>query len=474
MDDPLVGGHLQRLALWRRGSHEVALFKVRVYLRRPGAGGGENVHVAVAAGAGVGVVDAGGRARLRDAMGGVVSPVQAMWRARLEGGRIAAVGERWVAVMHEGRRWHVGAEAGGALTLTERSNAPDDATADLDPFPARSEPVAASPGDGTRRDDRGARIVAQLARAETDGRRMGLVRAVAKAVARLERRIDAMRGDLTRARGVETAAEHARLFIAPAAKASRGATRLEAVDWSTGEARPIALAIDPARGAREQIDALFRRARRLRQGSAITRARLDDAERSHDALRAVAEACAAADDADLDALEARARAAAPRDFRVLVAHGSRSSLPSPSADSGRATAPGRGPHPPHRTFFGASGARILVGRAAAHNDALTFRVARPHDLWLHAKGRAGAHVVVPLDKGSSCPPDVLVEAAHLAVHFSDARDETLTEVEYAQRRYVRKPRGSAPGLVVVDREKVIVLRREPEVLRALLEREAPR
>src|ERR1019366_3337085 len=113
---------------------------------------------------------------------------------------------------------------------------------------------------------------------------------------------------------------------------------------------------------------------------------------------------ALADDAEPDVtrLTALARAAAPRDFKLA---------PPPSA-----------PAPPSRTFLSASGARILVGRAAEKNDALTFHVARPHDLWLHAKNRAGSHVVVPLDKNTSCPGDVLVDAAHLAAHFSEARD----------------------------------------------------
>jgi predicted ribosome quality control (RQC) complex YloA/Tae2 family protein len=92
-------------------------------------------------------------------------------------------------------------------------------------------------------------------------------------------------------------------------------------------------------------------------------------------------------------------------------------------------------------------------------------------LWLHAKGWTGAHVVVPLRKGASCPPEALVEAAHLAAHFSDARSETVVEVAYTPRRYVRKPRGSAPGAVVVDREKVIVLRKSEDVLKDLLARE---
>jgi predicted ribosome quality control (RQC) complex YloA/Tae2 family protein len=75
---------------------------------------------------------------------------------------------------------------------------------------------------------------------------------------------------------------------------------------------------------------------------------------------------------------------------------------------------------------------------------------------------------VPLEKGTSCPPDVLVDAATLAAHFSDARDEAVCDVSYVERRYVRKPRGSAPGAVTYDHEKVLALRVEPERLARLL------
>jgi len=112
-----------------------------------------------------------------------------------------------------------------------------------------------------------------------------------------------------------------------------------------------------------------------------------------------------------------------------------------------------------------------VGRDAAPNDELTLHVARPRDLWLHVKNWTGAHVVVPLDKGASCPSEVLVQAAHLAAHFSDARAERVVEVSYVARRFVRKPRGSAPGAVVVDREKVLVLRKEDALIKHLLESE---
>jgi predicted ribosome quality control (RQC) complex YloA/Tae2 family protein len=77
-------------------------------------------------------------------------------------------------------------------------------------------------------------------------------------------------------------------------------------------------------------------------------------------------------------------------------------------------------------------------------------------------------VIVPLEKSRVCPSDLLVDAAHLAAHFSGARGEGVVEVQHVPRRHLRKPRGSAPGLVVVDREKVTVLRVEPDRLARLL------
>jgi len=306
---------------------------------------------------------------------------------------------------------------------------------------------------------RGAAIADELAQIHVGGRLNALRRALAKGIARVERRIAAVKGDLARTDGADAMAQRARLFVAAAASAPRGAKKLTATDWATGEAHDIDLPIDPARGAKEQIDALFKRARRLKEGAKIARARLNEAEASLTALKD-AQSSLAEDGADLGALEASARAAAPRDFKFAQ-------NPAPSSSHTRSDQR----RPPYRTFLGASGARILVGRGAVHNDALTLHIARSHDLWLHAKNMHGAHVVVPLEKGASCPSDLLIEAAHLAAHFSDGRDEDLIEVQYTPRRYIRKPKGSAPGLVVVDREKVIALRKDREELRRLLETE---
>ena len=323
------------------------------------------------------------------------------------------------------------------------------------------EAAAAGPDDDDL-DARGARIVEALAQAESGGRRDALGRAITRALSKIDRRIEAVRGDLARAEQAGEMGRVAQLFVAEAARAPRGAKRLVAQDWSSGEAREVELPLDPGKPARAQVDALFQRARRLKEGARIGQERLADAERARSSLAQLATQLAGTSP-DVAALETRARAAAPRDFKL--ASGPTQALP------GRVKK--QPPLPPYREFTASAGGRIRVGRGAEQNDELTLHVARPHDLWLHAKNRAGAHVVVPLDKGASCPGDLLVEAAHLAAHFSEARGEDVVEVQYTPRRYLRKPKGSAPGLVVVDREKVLVLRLQPELLRKLLEREVP-
>jgi predicted ribosome quality control (RQC) complex YloA/Tae2 family protein len=290
--------------------------------------------------------------------------------------------------------------------------------------------------------------------------RDAFARALSRALARVDRRLAAIESDLAKAATAREVAERARLFVASAASAARGTTVLVAVDWTTGSPQPIEMPLDPAKGASEQLTALFRRARRLTAGTTAGLQRFRTTEAAAKGLRDLALALTDPE-ADVRSLEARALAFAPLDY-------SRAARATATPVKARAKL---GARAPFRKFVGAGGRPILVGRDAARNDELTLHVARPRDLWLHVRNSAGAHVVVPLDKGASCPADVLVQAAHLAAHFSEARDERTVEVTYVARRFVRKPRGSAPGAVVVDREKVIILRKEDPVIRELLDSE---
>lgn len=101
------------------------------------------------------------------------------------------------------------------------------------------------------------------------------------------------------------------------------------------------------------------------------------------------------------------------------------------------------------------GFKVAIGRSAQENDALV-RQANPRDLWLHAKGVPGAHVIVR-SGGRPVPPQVLKRAAELAAWHSQARGEGWVEVSYTEVRYLRKPKGAPPGAVVLTREQVVVV-----------------
>ena len=100
-----------------------------------------------------------------------------------------------------------------------------------------------------------------------------------------------------------------------------------------------------------------------------------------------------------------------------------------------------------RRYRSSDGYEILVGRAARTNDQLTFRLARPNDIWLHAADYPGSHVVIRNLSRSEIPQRTIIEAAQLAGKFSQAGDDSKVTIHYTQRKFLSKPKGAAPGLV---------------------------
>lgn len=110
-----------------------------------------------------------------------------------------------------------------------------------------------------------------------------------------------------------------------------------------------------------------------------------------------------------------------------------------------------------RRYRSSDGYEILVGRAARTNDQLTFKIARPHDLWLHAADYPGSHVVVRNSSRNEIPQRTMIEAAQLAAKFSQASEDAKVNVHYAQRKFLSKPKGAAPGLVRMSSFKTITV-----------------
>ncbi|MEW5826565.1 MAG: NFACT RNA binding domain-containing protein [Candidatus Bipolaricaulota bacterium] len=243
---------------------------------------------------------------------------------------------------------------------------------------------------------------------------------IQQALAKRERTIRSLESWLHDADAADDIRRKADLAMLHAAEIGRGAVRLVAHDparraWAEVE-------LDPALDGRENARRLYKRAKKLDRGRPGVMARLDRVRAEASRLRAALDGGADADVADLlpQARPARvAPAAGPR--RVQI-----------------------------------EGYTVLIGRSARENDAV-LRGAAPHDIWLHALGVAGAHVLIRLGEHVEVPASVLGEAARLAARHSRADRRGKVAVTYTEARNVRKPKGGAPGLAIVTRGSTLTV-----------------
>ncbi len=90
---------------------------------------------------------------------------------------------------------------------------------------------------------------------------------------------------------------------------------------------------------------------------------------------------------------------------------------------------------------------IYVGKNNFQNDYLTLKFADGNDWWFHAKKLPGAHVILK-SNGALVSDKTFEEAASLAAHYSKAEGADKVEVDYVQRKYIKKPGGAKPGFVI--------------------------
>lgn len=267
---------------------------------------------------------------------------------------------------------------------------------------------------------------------------------------RLARLVRALERDRERHGDPDALAMDGELFKTVMGRVTRGQKSVAVTDWE-GAAKEIEL--DPTKNPQQNLELFFSRARRAREGQRRIAPRLDEARaRSEEVDDARAAIRSEPDEADV--------------ARALALLEDPRAAPSP-----RRRAAKQGGRQPWRSFRLHGDVVARVGRSARDNDTLTLR-ARGNDLWLHARGTVGAHVIVPCPDGEA-PTELLLDAARLAAWFSPLRDETAVDVQYTRRKHLDKPGKGAPGLVLVRKEKVIRVRRDEEAARALLAAEVP-
>lgn len=268
-----------------------------------------------------------------------------------------------------------------------------------------------------------------------DARRAPLLNKLKK----LERTKEKVRQEAERTDKAQTFRREGELLTQNLYALKRGQTSVRLTEYlEDGTTREVDVPLDPKRTPQQEVEHRFHQYKRMVRGAEIARQRLVTLEEEGRALKA-----------QLEAIET-SPAEAP-------------ALPEKKVKAGQQQA-----LPPYREYIGFGGQRIWVGRGSMHNDSLTFHVARPFHVWFHARGLPGAHVVVPIEKNAELHPEVLLDAAHLAAHHSDAKGEPRTEVSYVPVKFVHKGKDAPAGAVTYNREKTLMLRVEKSRLDRLL------
>lgn len=269
-------------------------------------------------------------------------------------------------------------------------------------------------------------------------------------LARLEKNLER---DLEKLKAMQAGAALGELLKTMLHQVPRGSPEIQAVDWTTGE--PIRVPLDPALSAKANMQRFFSKAKKGARGLPIVERRLDEVRSKRRALE-----------------EERERIqAASGDALIRLAERAGDETQTSTGGSPKRTTKKKPIDQWSRRFVAEDGSEIRVGRGAKENDRLTLQGTRGHDIWLHARGTAGAHVVLRVEKGRSPGKDALMDAAHLAVFFSSAKNESKAEVIQTEARNVKKTKGDPPGRVSVAKGKTILIDVDPKRLDRLLGRE---
>lgn len=279
--------------------------------------------------------------------------------------------------------------------------------------------------------------------------RRELARPVAKEKQRLERLLDKLNADLQKTAGAQSLSRQGEALKVNLHRVQKGRKRISLPDPYNPGGEPIGVDLDPARDARENMQRLFARSKRLSAARPKIEERVTQTKKDLETTARLSGRIGKAESfSDLSELE-----------KQLAGAGiARPKKPAAQKPQRRL---------PYKVYRSAKGLRILVGRSGRDNNQLTFKVARGSDLWLHAQNTPGAHVVVPLERGQEVDEQTLLDAATLAAATSGQKRDQKVEVTYTRKKNVHPIKRAPPGLVSVARGRTILVRMEPERLERL-------
>jgi predicted ribosome quality control (RQC) complex YloA/Tae2 family protein len=256
---------------------------------------------------------------------------------------------------------------------------------------------------------------------------------------------------LEKAEGADRHRELGDLLTAHMYLLAPGMDAVEVDDYFAEEGGRVTIPLDPQLTPSENVQRFFRRYQKARNSQRAVLELLEAGRVEEAYLAQVATAVE-------QAIEARDLAEIANELAALAGR-------PPEGGPPRRGQPAEPPPAPLR-LASSDGLPILVGKNNRQNEHVTFKEAHAGDWWLHTQNIPGSHVVIRTDH--DVPERTLHEAATLAAWFSQGRESSRVPVVYTRKRFVRKPRGAKPGMVIYEQEKTLFVTPDPAVVEALL------
>jgi predicted ribosome quality control (RQC) complex YloA/Tae2 family protein len=230
-----------------------------------------------------------------------------------------------------------------------------------------------------------------------------------------------------------------------------GSSEIEVENWETGEKEILLL--DPLKSGVENAEAYYKQAGKLKRGTAKVLPLIDDCKtdiRYLDETEALLEALKGTENDDITILsQIEAELIGTGFVKKKAVHVMKEKA------SKKAKKKVQGAE--YKRLISPNGFEVLVGRSSLQNDEITMRVAKTGDIWMHARGFPGAHVLIKSSQSASAVHDEDLEfAANLAAYYSKGSNLSKVDVIMADKKDISKPKGAKPGQVLVRKEKVIV------------------
>lgn len=291
-----------------------------------------------------------------------------------------------------------------------------------------------------------------MAKSELENERKRLEKSVQKRMKRLRKSLDAKGEELSECSKKELYEQMGNLLACHFQKVLPG-MREVVVENLYGDGGPVAIVLDPKKSPKQNVSLYFTKAKKLQKRLEVLPPVIRKLEEELSCWKRLLDTIAACQSSEeLHMIREKERL-----------------LESPKEKQEGAK------KSPFHEFFSASGLKILVGKDAESNDLLTFQKAAGDDIWLHAHGCPGSHVVIRKLPGGDVDRAALMDAMQLALYFSKRRSgmHQKHEVLRCRRRDVKKRRGAPKGEVMTAGGSIERIELDPALIAEIKARKRP-